>query len=353
MSSSRHISLVRYRYDSLDRLVDRAPGDQPVQQSFYQKNALACEIHGQIHHSYFQQPDMLLAQQQHHGAIHETTFLASDAKRSVLHALGNGQREAIAYAPYGHRSEGGLFSLLGFNGERTDSVTGHYLLGNGYRAFNPVLMRFNSPDSMSPFGKGGLNAYAYCAGDPVNSADPTGHSPVKFGILFGVGSALLFGSVVTKNDTASIAMAVGGVAIWLSGPAFVVIRARMTSGGRASAADARFWATRRGARPDLPPPYDSVTQSRQAGSIDRSWMELTDRSPPVSQSRGTLAQSDGIGQSSFQVAASDGLPTFREAELLASPQRVNLERSLSISSFRKADVLASPERAKRVRSSSI
>ena len=54
-------------------------------------------------------------------------------------------------------------------------MTGHFLLGNGYRAFNPVLMRFNSPDSLSPFGKGGLNAYAYCVGDPVNYSDPAGH----------------------------------------------------------------------------------------------------------------------------------------------------------------------------------
>jgi RHS repeat-associated protein len=68
-----------------------------------------------------------------------------------------------------------LTSLLGFNGERPDPVTGHYLLGNGYWAFNPLLMRFNSPDSLSPFGKGGLNSYAYCLGDPVNFMDPTGH----------------------------------------------------------------------------------------------------------------------------------------------------------------------------------
>ncbi|WP_443217046.1 RHS repeat-associated core domain-containing protein [Pseudomonas sp. GM78] len=82
----------------------------------------------------------------------------------------------MAYSPYGHRSaESGLLSLLGFNGERPDPVTGHYLLGNGYRAFNPVLMRFNSPDSSSPFGEGGPNTYMYCSGDPVNFADPTGH----------------------------------------------------------------------------------------------------------------------------------------------------------------------------------
>ncbi|WP_459203166.1 RHS repeat-associated core domain-containing protein, partial [Pseudomonas fragariae (ex Marin et al. 2024)] len=73
---------------------------------------------------------------------------------------------------YGHRAQGGPFS--GFNGERADPVTGHYLLGNGYRAFNPVLMRFNRPDSLSPFGRGGLNAYAYCQGDPVNRSDPGG-----------------------------------------------------------------------------------------------------------------------------------------------------------------------------------
>ncbi|MCX4409771.1 MULTISPECIES: RHS repeat-associated core domain-containing protein [unclassified Streptomyces] len=71
--------------------------------------------------------------------------------------------------------EAGLVSLLGFGGEWPDPVTGHYLLGNGYRSFNPVLMRFNSPDSSSPFGEGGFNSYAYCLGDPVNRVDPTGH----------------------------------------------------------------------------------------------------------------------------------------------------------------------------------
>ena len=39
-------------------------------------------------------------------------------------------------------------------------------------------MRFNSPDSLSPFGEGGVNAYGYCEGDPVNRADPGGHWPM-------------------------------------------------------------------------------------------------------------------------------------------------------------------------------
>jgi RHS repeat-associated protein len=107
----------------------------------------------------------------------KTTLLATDQQRSVLNALDAGQSHAIAYSPYGYRPrENGLLSLLGFNGELPDSLTGHYHLGKGYRQFNPALMRFNSPDSWSPFGAGGFNAYAYCVGNPVNTVDSTGHT---------------------------------------------------------------------------------------------------------------------------------------------------------------------------------
>jgi RHS repeat-associated protein len=67
------------------------------------------------------------------------------------------------------------YSLAGFTGQRPDPVSGHSHLGNGYRAYNPVLGYFTAPDSWSPFGIGGINPYAYCAGDPVNRADPSGH----------------------------------------------------------------------------------------------------------------------------------------------------------------------------------
>lgn len=107
-----------------------------------------------------------------------TTLLATDQQRSVLNTLkASYPPQAIAYSPYGHRpAASGLLSLLGFNGEPADPMTGQYLLGNGYRAFHPVLMRFNRPDSLCPFGSGGLNAYAYCQGDPINLKDPSGHN---------------------------------------------------------------------------------------------------------------------------------------------------------------------------------
>ena len=111
----------------------------------------------------------------------KTILLATDQQRSVLIALDANQAHPIAYTPYGHRLlENGVLSRLGFNGEQPDPLTGHYHLGNGYRQFNPVLMRFNSPDSWSPFGEGGLNAYAYCDGEPISQSDPTGHFSLKW-----------------------------------------------------------------------------------------------------------------------------------------------------------------------------
>ena len=89
-------------------------------------------------------------------------------------------RHPIAYSPYGYSpalATNG--SSLGFNGEHFQPATASYPLGSGYRQYNPLLMRFTSADSLSPFAAGGINAYAYCLGDPVNRMDPTGHFSIS------------------------------------------------------------------------------------------------------------------------------------------------------------------------------
>lgn len=68
-----------------------------------------------------------------------------------------------------------------FAGALIDTVTFGYLLGNGYRMYLPSLIRFGAPDSLSPFEAGGLNAYAYCGGNPVNRVDPSGHMNIDLG----------------------------------------------------------------------------------------------------------------------------------------------------------------------------
>lgn len=167
--------LCLYRYDALDQLVGLTPALQANTRRFYAQDKLATEIRGQESHTIIQHADQLLAQQRRQSTTVNTSLLLADRHRSILHILDT-QAHLLNYTPYGYRPvEHRTSSLLEFNGERRDPVTGHYLLGNGYRAFNPILKRFNSPDNMSPFGKGGLNPYAYCMGDPVNYSDPSGH----------------------------------------------------------------------------------------------------------------------------------------------------------------------------------
>lgn len=170
MNSPRNNAVSVYQYDPLDRLTNAHST-----QRFYKDTRIATEIHSNDKRSFFEHHALPLAEFKHGDGA---KLLATDLQRSVLHAVTSGMRQPYAYAAYGHRPiDADAFNVMGFNGERPDPVTGHYMLGNGYRAFNPVLMRFNSPDSWSPFGKGGINTYAYCKGDPVNLIDIDGHMP--------------------------------------------------------------------------------------------------------------------------------------------------------------------------------
>lgn len=166
--------LCRYRYDPLDQLIGHTLTAQPLTQRFYHKDRVSTEIHGDRQRSVFQYAGHVLAERDSPTA--SATLLGTDRQRSTLLARTGAVLHQKAYTAHGYcPGIPNAHCLLGFNGERPDPVTGHYLLGNGYRAFNPVLLRFNSPDSWSPFGKGGLNPYAYCAGDPINRRDPSGH----------------------------------------------------------------------------------------------------------------------------------------------------------------------------------
>jgi RHS repeat-associated protein len=175
MPTCQKTPLICYRYDALDRLVRRKM-ESLEKQSFYCENHLVTETQGDEQISILQYAEQLLAQRERHIDSVDCTLLATDQKQTALNIYQLGLPRSIVYTPYGYRAAEQAFStLLGFNGQRLDPVTGHYLLGNGYRAFNPILMRFNSPDSISPFGKGGLNAYAYCEGEPVSRTDDSGH----------------------------------------------------------------------------------------------------------------------------------------------------------------------------------
>lgn len=105
-----------------------------------------------------------------------SALLITDSKDSVLHSIGRTPSRTPSYTCYGYETVAEeRTSWMGFNGELRAFWASCYSLGNGYRLYSTALMRFSSPDSFSPFGKGGVNAYSYCECDPVNRTDPTGH----------------------------------------------------------------------------------------------------------------------------------------------------------------------------------
>lgn len=112
------------------------------------------------------------------GAASDSYVLQTDACGSVLRTCSRTGGIDLVYTPYGHvPCTGQQASRLGFNGARYDLLAQAYALGQGYRFYSPALMRFLAPDSLSPFGQGGLNVYGFCANDPVNRSDPSGHAP--------------------------------------------------------------------------------------------------------------------------------------------------------------------------------
>ncbi|OUM07100.1 sugar-binding protein [Pseudomonas syringae] len=156
-----------------DDLVAGETRDGDQDQRFYRGGTLANTLGSHQNSTFMRGDGYLLAEHQSDQTVLLATSI-SDSVLSEVHAAGINRR---SYTVYGYPgSEDPPVGSLGYNGELAEADTGWQLLGNGYRAYNPVLMRFNSPDSWSPFGEGGVNAYAYVEGDPVNGVDPTGHS---------------------------------------------------------------------------------------------------------------------------------------------------------------------------------
>ena len=177
-----------YYYDPLDRLTGVHAGQKNHEQFFYDRERLITEKEGAESRSLMQVQNQLLAQVYVDDQSRKTTLLSTNRQCSVLHSISRSHVNTQAFTPFGHHHIAqGMSGLPGFNGERPDPFTGHYHLGKGHRAYNPQLMRFNSPDQLSPFGAGGLNTYAYCAGDPVNRSDPSGRVSVDDILIAGMG----------------------------------------------------------------------------------------------------------------------------------------------------------------------
>ncbi|KAJ7189185.1 hypothetical protein C8R46DRAFT_1056772 [Mycena filopes] len=206
-------TLSHYRYDAAGKLVcQMVPGQADMHLS-YRGDTLIATTDGESQVSYACMGNTCWAKTTaQNGQTTETQLWSSDFHHSVLATLTAGEVAHQQYTPYGFSTPG---SSAGFNGQWRDPVTGWYHLGNGYRVYNPVLMRFHTPDSWSPFTSKEINAYGYCLGDPINLIDPSGHFSI-FGIHFGgrdlaiMGVGLAVGILVgVLTCGAGLAIAVG------------------------------------------------------------------------------------------------------------------------------------------------
>lgn len=102
----------------------------------------------------------------------------TDWQGSLVNEATSSRALVAGFTPFGSSTHPG-HGNTGFVGQPHEPVTGFYLLGNGYRAYSPTLMRFIAADDFSPFERGGLNAYVYCAADPLNNTDPDGHALLR------------------------------------------------------------------------------------------------------------------------------------------------------------------------------
>ncbi|WLG94876.1 RHS repeat-associated core domain-containing protein [Pseudomonas sp. FP198] len=140
------------------------------------------------------------------------SFELMDANGSLVasYDLSTNRPTYFAYTPFGYRPDDwSKPSWLGFNGQPIDRVTNTYHLGNGYRVYDPANQHFQAPDSLSPFGAGGLNGYSYCSNNPINFSDPSGHAQVVHQYSVMTHQPFLYNPVVR-------AVMVGGIGIALA-----------------------------------------------------------------------------------------------------------------------------------------
>ena len=140
-----------------------------------------------------------------------------------------------AYDAYGNckvvsgaDSEIATLNPFRYRGCYYDRETGLYYLNARY--YNPEWRRFISPDDtayLDPETVNGLNLYAYCNNDPVNYADPSGHSAFLIAMSILAVAGLITTGIGVATDN-SIVTAIGLTAVAI--PAMITGSIAIASG---------------------------------------------------------------------------------------------------------------------------
>lgn len=170
--------IYRYRYDGHNDLVGARHEQATEVLRRYQRYQLSSTREDDLLTQYLYAGERPLGLQRP-GRTADNRLFMTDAANSVLGECSDDGLHDATYTAYGESPDNEhLVGLLGFNGESRERALGWSLLGRGYRAYNPGLMRFHSPDAAAP-EDAGINPYVYCGGNPVNWRDPSGHYGIR------------------------------------------------------------------------------------------------------------------------------------------------------------------------------
>ncbi len=168
-------TLLTYRYDGHGHLIGAKAAGEEEELRRYQGNRLVCTRAGTTELYYLHDGERPLGLQ-HGKAPAAPRLYWTNMANSVIAESAQADLKDANYTAWGDTPESlALTGLLAFNGEVREWLMGWYLLGRGYRAYNPGLMRFHSPDELDQEDVG-INPYLYCNGNPVMWRDPTGHA---------------------------------------------------------------------------------------------------------------------------------------------------------------------------------
>jgi len=104
----------------------------------------------------------------------------TDIQGSIVNLVDSSANSVVSYTytDFGEtveKSDSDVYNELRYTGGVYDEATGLYYLNA--RFYDPEIGRFLNPDSYrgEPVDPQTLHLYAYCANDPINHVDPTGH----------------------------------------------------------------------------------------------------------------------------------------------------------------------------------
>ena len=184
-----------YSYDGFNRMAQVQTAEGRIQKNSYDAEGLRHEMeeNGQLVKFLYNENREVVAEEESTGNIiryirglglissdseNARTYYhyVSDEQGSITHMV-DGENGTIlnhyTYDAFGNtiHCEEQVHNRFRYNGEQYDPVTSQYYLRA--RFYNPAIARFTQEDTY--YGDG-LNLYRYCANNPVEYKDPSGHN---------------------------------------------------------------------------------------------------------------------------------------------------------------------------------